>query len=263
MERIVFRDVSKTFILGAGRQLLRGHMGDWFHPARRPKFTALRDINLTMREGESLAVVGANGAGKSTLLNLATRLCYPDKGVVEVNGRLAAVLELGHGFHGDLTGAENLRLCAALSGLSRQRASEVFGSMVEFSGVGEFINQPLRTYSAGMVMRLAFSVAIHVDPDILVVDEMLAVGDQAFQSKCFERMLDFRRQGKTILCVSHAPETLRQMCDRAILLDHGRVAASGSLDEVMTAYSGRIANPSEDAPSATTDNRRDKKWPAS
>jgi ABC-type polysaccharide/polyol phosphate transport system ATPase subunit len=160
-----------------------------------------------------------------------------------VNGRLAAVLELGHGFHGDLTGAENLRLCAALSGLSRQRASEVFGSMVEFSGVGEFINQPLRTYSAGMAMRLAFSVAIHVDPDILVVDEMLAVGDQTFQAKCFERMLDFRRQGKTILCVSHAPETLRQMCDRAILLDHGQVAARGSLDEVMTAYSGRIANP--------------------
>jgi ABC-type polysaccharide/polyol phosphate transport system ATPase subunit len=243
MERIVFRDVSKVFTLGGGRKLLQGHMRDWFHPAERRKFTALCDINLTLREGESLAVIGANGAGKSTLLNLATRLCFPDKGVVEVNGRLAAVLELGNGFHGDLTGAENLRLCAALSGLSRQRVSEVFGAMVEFSGVGDFINQPLRTYSAGMVMRLAFSVAIHVDPDILVVDEVMAVGDQAFQAKCFERMLDFRRQGKTILCVSHAPETLRRMCDRAIWLDHGQIVARGALDKVMTAYNGRTTNP--------------------
>jgi ABC-type polysaccharide/polyol phosphate transport system ATPase subunit len=243
MERIVFRDVTKVFSLDGGRKLLRGHVRDWFHPAQRRKFTALHDINLTMREGESVAVMGSNGAGKSTLLNLATRLCYPDKGVVEVNGRLAAVLELGNGFHGDLTGTENLRLCAALSGLSRKRASEVFGAIVEFAGVGDFIDQPLRTYSAGMVMRLAFSVAIHVDPDILVIDEVMAVGDQAFQAKCFERMLEFRRKGKTMLCVSHAPEMLRKMCDRAIWLDHGQVVAQGTLDKVMTAYNGRTTSP--------------------
>jgi ABC-type polysaccharide/polyol phosphate transport system ATPase subunit len=243
MDRIVFRNVTKTFSLSGGRKLLRGHVRDWFDPERRRRFTALRDVTLTLREGESLAVVGANGAGKSTLLNLATRLCYPDQGVVEVNGRLAAVLELGHGFHGDLTGAENLRLCAALSGLNRQRVAEVFDSMVEFSGVGDFIAQPLRTYSAGMVARLAFSVAIHVDPDILVIDEVLAVGDQMFQAKCFQRMLDFRRMGKTILCVSHAPETLRQMCDRAIWLDHGQVVAKGSIDKVLTAYRGQTTKP--------------------
>jgi ABC-type polysaccharide/polyol phosphate transport system ATPase subunit len=242
-ERIVFRNVSKTFSMDGGRKLLRGHLRDWFHRAQRPRFTALRDITLTLREGASLAVVGANGAGKTTLLNLVTRLCYPDQGVVEVNGRLAAVLELGYGFHGDLTGGENLRLCAALSGLSRQRVADLFDAMVEFSGVGEFIDQPLRTYSAGMAMRLAFSVAIHVDPDILVVDELLAVGDQTFQAKCFERMLDFRRMGKTILCVSHAPEILRRMCDRAIWLDHGQVVAKGSLDNVLTAYNGRTTNP--------------------
>ena len=243
MERIVFRNVSKTFTLGGGRKLLRGHVRDWFNPGQRRRFTALRDVTFTLREGESLAVVGANGAGKSTLLNLATRLCYPDQGVVEVNGRLAAVLELGSGFHGDLTGAENLRLCAALSGLNGQRVAEVFDSMVEFSGVGEFIDQPLRTYSAGMMMRLAFSVAIHVDPEILVIDEVIAVGDQAFQTKCFERMLDFRRKGKTILCVSHSPEILHQMCDRAIWLDHGQLVAKGSLDKVLTAYRGQTTKP--------------------
>jgi ABC-type polysaccharide/polyol phosphate transport system ATPase subunit len=243
MDRIIFRNVTKTFSLGGGRKLLRGHVRDWFDPSLRRKFTALRDVSFTVREGESLAIVGANGAGKSTLLNLATRLCYPDQGAVEVNGRFAAVLELGHGFHGDLTGAENLRLCAALSGLSRQRVAEVFEAMVEFSGVGEFIDQPLRAYSAGMIMRLAFAVAVHVDPDILVIDEVIAVGDQAFQAKCFERMLEFRRMGKTIMCASHAPEILRRMCDRAIWLDHGQLIATGTLEKVLTAYRGQTTKP--------------------
>jgi lipopolysaccharide transport system ATP-binding protein len=245
MERIVFQGVSKKFSLTGGRKLLRGHLGDVFKPRTHRWFYALRNVSLTVREGESLAVIGSNGAGKSTLLNLATRLCQPDEGSVNVNGRLSAVLELGSGFHPDLTGAENLRLNASLFGLSRRRTEDLFDQIVDFSGVGEFIDQPLRTYSAGMITRLAFSVAISVDPDILIVDEALGAGDQAFHAKSFERMLAFRKAGKTMICVSHAPASLRQMCNRAIWLDHGQLVLAGPLDDVLAAYEGRVAlNPS-------------------
>ncbi len=223
--------------------MLRGHLRDLLNKGGRAYFYALRDVSIRVREGESLGVIGANGAGKSTLLNLATRLCQPDEGQVTVNGRLSAVLELGAGFHSDLTGAENLRLNASLFGLSRRRTEDLFDQIVEFSGVGEFIEQPLRTYSAGMIVRLAFAVAINVDPDILVVDEAMAVGDQAFHAKCFDRMLAFRRAGKTMLCVSHSPETLRQMCNHAIWLDHGQVIIQGEIEEVLAAYQGRTVGP--------------------
>jgi ABC-type polysaccharide/polyol phosphate transport system ATPase subunit len=199
-------------------------------------FYALRDLTLTVRDGESLAIVGSNGAGKSTLLNLACRLCYPDEGSVAVEGRLGAVLELGGSFHSDLTGAENVRLGAALQGLGRKRAAELYEPIVEFAGIGDFIHEHIRTYSAGMVLRLAFSVAIHADPDILLIDEVIAAGDQAFQAKCFARMQELRNSGKTMLCVSHAPGLLREMCDRAIWLDRGRLAAEGTVGEILGAY---------------------------
>lgn len=239
MDRIVFENVSKKFALGGGRKLLRGHLQDLIGRGGGPSFYALRNVSLTLRDGESLAVIGSNGAGKSTLLNLATQVCDPNEGRVKVNGRVSAVLELGSGFHYDLTGAENLRLNASLSGLSRSKTAELFDEIVEFSGVGEFIDQPLRTYSAGMTMRLAFSVAIHTDPDILIVDEVMGVGDQAFHAKCFDRMLGFRKAGKTILCASHAASMLRLMCERAIWLDHGQVILQGKLEEVLAAYQGR------------------------
>jgi len=241
MERIVFRNVSKEFSLSRGRKLLRGHLRELLRRKRPATFCALRNISLAVRDGEGLAVIGANGAGKSTLLNLATRLCFPDEGEVIVNGRLTAVLELGTGFHGDLTGAENVRLTASLFGLTRKRTRELFDEMVEFSGVSQFIDQPLRTYSSGMIMRLAFAVAIHADPDILAMDEVMAVGDQSFKEKCFERMMELRRLGKTMLCVSHSPDLLRHMCDRAIWLDQGEVLADGKLDEVIEAYQNHLA----------------------
>lgn len=243
MQRVVFENVSKRFLLQAGRKHLRGYVQDLLRPAPRRAFYALQGVSFSVSEGESLAIVGANGAGKSTLLNLATRLCPPDDGDVIVNGRLSAVLELGAGFHQDLTGEENLRLNAALSGLGRRRTREMFEEIVEFSGVRKFIGQPLRTYSAGMMMRLAFSVAVNVDPDILVIDEALAVGDQEFHAKCFERMLAFRKAGKTMLVVSHGVDTLRHMCDRAIWLDQGRIAAQGGLEEVIRAYQAHFAKP--------------------
>ncbi|MGD1093727.1 MAG: ABC transporter ATP-binding protein [Bryobacteraceae bacterium] len=239
MERIVFDSVSKTFSLGGGRKLLRGHLQDLIGRGGGPSFYALRNVSFTLRDGESLAVIGSNGAGKSTLLNLATQVCDPNAGQVKVNGRVSAVLELGSGFHYDLTGAENLRLNASLSGLDRRKTAMLFDEIVEFSGVGEFIDQPLRTYSAGMTMRLAFSVAIHTDPDILIVDEVMGVGDQAFHAKCFDRILGFRKAGKTILCASHAADMLRLMCERAIWLDHGQVILHGKLEEVLAAYQGR------------------------
>jgi ABC-type polysaccharide/polyol phosphate transport system ATPase subunit len=239
MERVVFRNVTKRFHMNAGRKLLRGHLQDLAGGSHHEFFYALRDVSVSLSEGESLAIIGSNGAGKSTMLNLATRLCPPDFGDVQVQGRLSAVLELGAGFHQDLTGAENLRLNASLFGLGRRRTEELFDQIVDFSGVGEFIQQPLRTFSAGMIMRLAFSVAINVDPDILVVDEALAVGDQAFHAKCFEKMLAFRKAGKTMLVVSHAPDTLRHMCDRAIWLDHGKIVDQGALVPVLDAYLSR------------------------
>ena len=237
MDRVVFENVAKKYALSGGRKLLRGHVRDLMGRGESASsFYALRDINLTVRDGESLAIIGANGAGKSTLLNLTSRLCYPDEGSVTITGRLAAVLELGGAFHTDLTGSENVRLSAAIAGIGRKRTAELFDRIVEFSGIGDFIHEQVRTYSNGMVLRLAFSVAVHVDPDVLLVDEVIAAGDQEFQRKSFDRMLELRNSGKTMMCVSHSPALLRQMCESAIWLDHGKVMAQGTVDEVLDAY---------------------------
>jgi ABC-type polysaccharide/polyol phosphate transport system ATPase subunit len=205
-------------------------------PRPREHFFALRDVSFAVGRGESLAIVGQNGAGKSTLLNIATRLCSPSEGTVRISGCVAALLELGAGFHGDLTGTENVRINAALLGLTRQQVNQRFDSIVEFSGLGDFMDEPLRTYSSGMAMRLAFSVAVNVDPDILIIDEVLGVGDQKFVEKCTERIMEFRRAGKTLLCVSHGLGSLEILCDRAMWLSHGRVAQIGTVKEVLQAY---------------------------
>jgi ABC-type polysaccharide/polyol phosphate transport system ATPase subunit len=183
-------------------------------------------------------VIGRNGAGKSTLLGLAAGLCKPSEGRVAVRGRVAALLELGSGFHSDLTGLENVRLNASLLGLSRTRTGEVLESIIEFSEIRDFIHDPVRTYSSGMIMRLGFSVAVHVDPDILIIDEVLGVGDQRFQAKCFDRIRQFKQEGKTLLFVSHGGETVRQLCDRAIWLDHGKMLLEGPPAQVLEAYGG-------------------------
>jgi ABC-type polysaccharide/polyol phosphate transport system ATPase subunit len=155
-----------------------------------------------------------------------------------VRGRVAALLELGSGFHMDLTGLENVRLNASLLGLSRTRTGEVLESIIDFSEIRDFIHDPVRTYSSGMIMRLAFSVAVHVDPDILIIDEVLAVGDQRFQAKCFDKIRHFKQAGKTLLFVSHGGDAIRQLCDRAIWLDHGKMVLEGSPAQVLEAYAG-------------------------
>jgi lipopolysaccharide transport system ATP-binding protein len=239
MSVIEFHDVSKSYHRHAGQMLLRNHLTQYLRRRREERFFALKHVSFAVEKGESLAVIGRNGAGKSTLLGLVAGLSRPDTGEVSVNGKVAALLELGSGFHPDLTGRENVRLNAALLGLSRRRTAEAFETIVEFSGISEFIDEPLRTYSTGMVMRLAFSVAINTDPEVLLIDEVLAVGDAAFQAKCFEKLHEFRNSGKTILCVSHASSIISQLCDRALWLDHGELIMSGSVADVSAAYAGR------------------------
>lgn len=240
---IEFQNVSKWFPHSTGRQLLRTHIMRWFGNLHHERFYALRNVSFRLEDGESLAIVGSNGAGKSTLLSLAAGLTLPDEGTVRVNGRIAALLELGSGFHQDLTGAENLVLNAALLGLSKRKTNELFDRIVEFSGIGEFIDDPLRTYSSGMVMRLAFSIAIQCEPDILLIDEVLAVGDASFQEKSREALVSFRRAGKSILFVSHSAAAVRHMCDRAVWIDHGAVMMDDSVQNVLDAYEGRAAIP--------------------
>ena len=236
MQVISCQAVSKVFRRHLGPKLIRHHLADLFKPRNEELFYALRNVTFSVESGESVAIIGANGAGKSTLLSLATGLALPDTGSITVNGRVAALLELGSGFHPDLTGAENVRLNAALLGFSRKQTDALFDNIVEFSGVGEFINETLRTYSSGMAVRLAFSVAVNLDPDLLIIDEVLAVGDQAFQAKCTARIHELRRNGKTLLFVSHNAAAVLELCDRALWLDHGQLKRSGPAEDVLAAY---------------------------
>jgi ABC-type polysaccharide/polyol phosphate transport system ATPase subunit len=241
MIRIDCQSVSKNFHRHSGRQLLRQHARRMFRAHRLTVFHALQDISFRVHSGESVGIVGRNGAGKSTLLAVISGLARPDAGNVTVNGRIAALLELGAGFHPDLTGSENLLLNAALLGFSEKEAHARFDEIVAFAGLEDFIEEPLRTYSSGMSLRLAFSIAINLDPEILIVDEVLAVGDQAFQQKCMARVHAFRQAGKTILAVSHSAAMLRGLCDRAIWLDSGRLVMDDSVNRVLDAYGAPAA----------------------
>ena len=231
--------VSKTFFRHSGRELLRRHIQGWFGRGHKERFFALKDVSFRVEPGEGVALVGTNGAGKSTLLSVIAGLAEPDAGSVAVTGRIGALLQLGAGFHPDLTGIENVWLNAALLGLSRRRTRDLFDSIVEFAGIEDFMGEQLRTYSSGMIMRLAFAVASSMDLDILIVDEVLAVGDYAFQAKCRARIMELKQAGKTLLAVSHATSGVKDVCERALWLDHGTVMADGPLREVADAYEGR------------------------
>jgi ABC-type polysaccharide/polyol phosphate transport system ATPase subunit len=238
MDAIAFASVTKTFPMNAQRMLARGYLARLLKRAEKQRFVALENITFNIPAGQTVGVVGSNGAGKSTLLSLVAGLCPPDQGTVTVHGRIAPLLQLGAGFHLDLTGDENLQLNAALLGYSAKQTAESSSRIVEFAGIGPFIDQPLRTYSSGMSMRLAFSIAIHLDPDILIIDEVLAVGDQAFQAKCMDKILEFKDQGKTLLFVSHSTGEVQKLCDRALGLDHGELIMDGDATEVAAAYEG-------------------------
>ncbi len=235
---IRLEDVTKSFSMHRGRMLLRDHVTRFFRGPRRERFYALKHVSVKLERGESLALVGPNGAGKSTLLAVMAKLVQPDSGTVEVRGRMAALLELGLGFQSDLTGRENVSLNASLLGLSRKQTAARFDSIVDFSGIGDFIDEPLRTYSSGMVMRLAFAAGIHLDPDIVLIDEVLAVGDAGFQAKCLEKLREFRRTGTALVCVSHGQALVRELCESAVWLDHGEVVMTGAVGKVLEAYAG-------------------------
>lgn len=198
--------------------------------------TVLKDINLEIKKGESVALIGTNGSGKSTLLKLMTKIIYPNKGKIETDGKLTSLLELGAGFHADFTGRENIYFNASIFGLTRKEIDERIDDIIEFSELGDFIDNPVRTYSSGMYMRLAFSVAINVQADILLIDEILAVGDQHFQEKCFAKLIELKEAGKTIVIVTHEMYAVKKFCDRAIWLYKGEVRMDGNVEEVLKEY---------------------------
>ena len=212
------------------------------HQPTGESFWALRHINLTVSQGETVGIIGPNGSGKSTLLKLIAGVSQPTKGKITVNGRIAPLIELGAGFHPELSGRENIFLNGVILGMSRQEIEQKFDQIVDFAELWQFIDQPVKHYSSGMYLRLAFAVAVHTQPDILLVDEILAVGDESFQKKCFDKMAEFQKKGCTIIYVTHALATLENFCHRVILLDHGKIIFSGPAKTVIQHYQAQVAS---------------------
>ena len=203
---------------------------------RHENRVVLDGVNLDIKKGESIGLIGHNGCGKSTLLKLMTKILYPDSGEIEINGRVSSLLELGAGFHPDLSGRENIYNNASIFGLSKKEIDERLNDIIDFSELGDFIDNPVRTYSSGMYMRLAFSVAINVNADILLIDEILAVGDANFQAKCFSKLQEIRRLGTTIVIVSHSLSQIEQFCDRSVWLHGGKIKAQGNPYDIHMEY---------------------------
>lgn len=200
------------------------------------EFWALRDINLDVKKGETIGIIGENGSGKSTLLKLITGILYPDKGEILKEGKIAALIEIGAGFHSELSGRENISINASILGFSKKEIEANIEKIIEFSGLKKFIDNPIKTYSSGMYVRLGFSIAIHVNPDILIIDEVLAVGDENFQRKCLKKIDMFRKQGKTIVIVSHDLSTIEKICSRVVLIDKGILVSQGNPLNVISQY---------------------------
>ncbi len=230
---------------------------------------ALKNVSFVIDRGEAFAIIGRNGSGKSTLLKIISGILKPTSGVVRVNGRIAALIELGAGFHPEITGRENIVINGIMLGLSRREIEKRFDAIVEFSGIGEFIDQPVKTYSSGMYVRLGFAVAVHVDPEILLIDEVLAVGDEEFSQKCIAKIQEMKYRGVTLLFVTHQLDQARNLCDRALWLDHGAAAAIGDparvVDDYLQAVSGGVgagapAGPTGETPAATSKDSEEERW---
>jgi ABC-2 type transport system ATP-binding protein len=230
---IDIEQVSKRFVIRKEKSLKERLVNFGRSNLHKEDFWALRDVSVQIESGTTVGLIGPNGSGKSTLLKTIGGIIQPTTGQVRLRGRLAALLELGAGFHPDLTGRENVYLNASILGLSRQETDKHFDAIVEFSGIEAFIDTQVKFYSSGMYVRLAFAVAVHVDPDILLVDEVLAVGDEPFQRKCLERIREFQREGRTIVLVTHGLDQVAEFCDRAVVLDHGNLAADGPPREAL------------------------------
>lgn len=233
---IEVRDMYKDFKLIYDKPYTLKERLVFWNKTKTGLHNVLKDINLDIKKGETVALIGTNGSGKSTLLKLMTKILYPNKGVIETNGKLTSLLELGAGFHQDFTGRENIYFNASIFGLSRKEIEGRVNDIIEFSELGSFIDNPVRTYSSGMYMRLAFSVAINVDAEILLIDEILAVGDAHFQEKCFNKLKELRDSDKTIVIVSHSLGPIRNLCTRGVWIYDGRVRMDGEINEVIDAY---------------------------
>lgn len=237
---VVVEAVSKRYRLYKERNeslkaaLLRGRR------ARYEEFWALTDVSFVVPEGSAFAIIGENGSGKSTLLKCLARILVPDEGKITTRGKISALLELGAGFHHELTGRENVYLNGSILGLSKKQVAARFDEIVAFSGLEKFIDSPVKLYSSGMYIRLGFAVAISVDPDILLIDEVLAVGDAEFQAKCVEKIDDLKARGKTIIIVTHALGSVRNLCDEAALLEHSQLRRLGPVTEVIDEYLGDV-----------------------
>jgi lipopolysaccharide transport system ATP-binding protein len=244
MTAIRFDHVSKQFTLRLERpRSFQELFLKVVHLKGRPskeKYWALRDVSFDIEAGEMVGIIGANGAGKSTLLKLISRIIEPSTGQITVDGRVSALLELGAGFHPDLTGRENIYLNGSILGFSKVEMNRIFGAILEFSEMERFIDVPVKHYSSGMYMRLGFSIAIHVQPDILLVDEVLAVGDQAFQLRCLDKINQMKRQGTTIILVTHNLDMVRNLCTRAIWLDDSQIQRDGAVGHVLENYESQV-----------------------
>ena len=252
------RDVSKYYKVYANeldriKEIITGK-------PRFQKIEALKPVTLDILKGEVLGVIGQNGAGKSTLLKVLSKTILPSTGEFQINGRIAALLELGASFHREMTGHENIYLYGAIQGLSTQEVNAIYQEVIEFADIGEFIHRPVKTYSSGMFVRLAFSMATQIDPEVLIIDEALSVGDGAFSRKSLDRIMDFKNAGKTILFCSHSMYQVEALCDRVVWLDGGRVRKVGNPVEVITEYSEMVsmASPKEEGLGTVSKADRDK-----
>ncbi len=236
---IIIEHVSKTYQRGKVRRGdIRSSMNSWWTGMGKEKeeFDALKDINLTIQQGDVVGIIGPNGAGKSTLLKLLSRITFPSKGRITIHGTLSSMLEVGTGFHPELTGRENIFLNGAIIGMKREEVARKLDSIVAFSGLEDFLDTPVKHYSSGMYVRLAFSVASHLEPDILLIDEVLAVGDQEFRKQCMDKMLDVSNQGRTIIMVSHQMSYLKDLCRTGVYLHAGSVLFQGNIDDTINHY---------------------------
>ena len=229
-------NMSKKFKLFYDKPTtLKERLVFWNHKKSETR-TVLDNINLQIKKGETVALIGINGSGKSTLLKLMTKIIYPTTGTIETNGKLTSLLELGAGFHPDFTGRENIYFNASIFGLTRKEIDKRLNDIIEFSELQEFIDNPVRTYSSGQYMRLAFSIAINVDAEILLIDEILAVGDQHFQDKCFAKLEELRDSDKTIVIVSHSLGSLEKLCSRGVWIHEGKIQKDGKIKDVINEY---------------------------
>lgn len=234
--KIIVESVYKTFNIYLDKANSVKEKLLFWKRNKKEKREVLKDVNLTIKSGEAVALIGVNGSGKSTLLKLMTKIIYPNKGKITTNGKLTSLLELGAGFHSDFSGRENIYFNASIFGLTKKQIDDRLDKIIEFSELGSYIDNPVRTYSSGMYMRLAFSVAINVDADILLVDEILSVGDQHFQEKCLNKMKELKQEGKTMVFVTHSLGSARELCDRAVWLCDGKIKLDGKTNEVIDEY---------------------------